>query len=743
MSRKLLLVLSTYIFIGVALAQSQRPVYLNQAVAWNSVKGYYEYLPADYNSSSKNYPLIIWVHGAGQGGEGNSADLPKVLEWGIPKIIKEGIFPSSFNVGGKDFSFIVISPQFTTGWPNGFLLSEMLNYIVSNYRIDPDRIYLTGMSAGGGAVWDFASMNTTNSNRIGAIVPFAGTISPTSPSQEKANIIAQGKLPVWAFHNTHDGTVSVNISRNWVNYINNYDPAVNPPARLTESPVQSNNAVIAHDSWSSVVLPSYKPNGINIYEWMLQQQRRVTVTNKPPYANAGADQGIILPSDVVLNASASNDPDGIIESYQWRKTSGPSSYNFVDANVVRPTVKNLQEGVYEFEVTVTDNLGASSNDRVIVNVSGQPVNAPPVANAGNDITISLPQNTVTLNGCSSNDPENASLVYKWTKTSGPQGTIISDTECSTSVNGLVQGSYIFNLQVTDNEGLTASDNVKITVQAQSNGNTIKVNLFGGENPYNDPQWNNWNIENSIYSSNFNYSNGSASSVSADLTSHGGLADNGQDYETSATICPPEVLRYNSYNTSNRTLTIRGLDPSKQYSIEFYASRSNNGNGTVVEINNVSDTIDTDSNNDDFAKLNVTSSPDGILSVQLSRLGTYQYLAGFIISVESSQARSEAFSITTTRPAEITDDALSNVTDELKIYPNPFSGSLRIEDNSIESKTNYTLILMDVSGKTIWKKILNNQERISETINTTGIKKGLYILQVISKNSKSIYKVVKE
>ncbi|RYD85981.1 MAG: hypothetical protein EOP54_30910, partial [Sphingobacteriales bacterium] len=242
---------------GLAIGQTQSPVYLSQTITNASSKGFYRYLPADYATSTKSYPLIIWVHGAGQVGQGTAAELPKVLEWGLPKIISEGGFPSSFNVNGVNHSFIVISPQFM-GWPSGVNVGAMINYVSNNYRVDAERIYLMGISAGGGGVWDYASISVANSDRVAAMIPFCGTLTPT---QALAGRIAASKMPVWAFHNTHDGTVPVSNSRNWVSYINSYVPTPTPAAKLTEFPVQSNNAVTAHECWSLATLPSYKPEG--------------------------------------------------------------------------------------------------------------------------------------------------------------------------------------------------------------------------------------------------------------------------------------------------------------------------------------------------------------------------------------------------------------------------------------------------------------------------------------------------
>src|SRR5882757_3847863 len=73
--------------------------------------GFYEFLPPGYSTGSGTYPIMIFLHGAGEVGNGGS-DLSRVLANGPPKLITAGTFPTSFTVNGKAFTFIVICPQF-------------------------------------------------------------------------------------------------------------------------------------------------------------------------------------------------------------------------------------------------------------------------------------------------------------------------------------------------------------------------------------------------------------------------------------------------------------------------------------------------------------------------------------------------------------------------------------------------------------------------------------------------------
>jgi len=94
--------------------------------------------------------------------------------------------------------------------------------------------------------------------------------------------------------------------------------------------------------------------------------------NRPPIANAGTDQIITLPTNTsILDGSSSTDPDNNIISYLWTKISGPSSFNIANASIVQTQVNNLIEGVYQFELKVTDAGGLFSKDTMMVTINTQ------------------------------------------------------------------------------------------------------------------------------------------------------------------------------------------------------------------------------------------------------------------------------------------------------------------------------------------------------------------------------------
>src|SRR5205814_1166685 len=114
--------------------------------------------------------------------------------------------------------------------------------------------------------------------------------------------------------------------------------------------------------------------------------------------------------------------------------------------------------------------GASTRDTILVTVNATPPppNQSPTANAGTDINITLPTNSLTLSGNGS-DADGTISSYKWTKISGPnQYSIASSGQAQTIVNNLVQGIYFFEFSVTDNQGVSTRDTTQVTVNAAPN-----------------------------------------------------------------------------------------------------------------------------------------------------------------------------------------------------------------------------------------------------------------------------------
>lgn len=223
-----------------------------------SVGGYYCGLPADYQENNQQYPLLIFLHGGGQFGNGN-IDLPLLLNEGIPQLLDEKLFPPYFITNGQKHSFVILAPQFKYLPPPADVKS-FIDYAVRKYRIDIRRVYLSGMSLGGIITCDVAA---TYPELIAAVVPMAG-VPDTMQLTDKCKTLAAANIPLWIFHNTNDSAVLITRPKTFIQLIESFDPLILP--RFTEF---SSEGLLGHDAWTRATRPQYREDGKNIYEWML------------------------------------------------------------------------------------------------------------------------------------------------------------------------------------------------------------------------------------------------------------------------------------------------------------------------------------------------------------------------------------------------------------------------------------------------------------------------------------------
>lgn len=197
---------------------------------------YLLYLPEGYGQKEKKWPMILFLHGAGERGD----DLSLVEIHGPPKIVQSK----------KDFPFVVVSPQCPNGgwWSKQHeVLISLLDEIIQQYDVDESRICLTGLSMGGYGSW---SLGCEYPDRFAAIAPICGGGDPFLAGRLK-------DLPVWAFHGAKDKTVPLEKSELMVEAVNNAGGDV----KLTVYPEAG------HDSWTETY------NNPELYEWFLRHHR--------------------------------------------------------------------------------------------------------------------------------------------------------------------------------------------------------------------------------------------------------------------------------------------------------------------------------------------------------------------------------------------------------------------------------------------------------------------------------------
>jgi predicted peptidase len=192
-------------------------------------------LPEDYHDDSgKTWPLILFLASA----EDRGNDMELVRESGLAGLIHKG----------KRLPAIVISPQCPSeeGW-NIRILSQLLDEVSTKYRVDADRVYVTGISAGGDATWALA---LAHPERFAAIVPICGDTDPLDATRLKS-------MPIWAFHGMKDDVVPVSETTDMIEAIRK---AGGHP-HLTLFPEEG------HHTWNK----AYSID--ELYTWLLAQKR--------------------------------------------------------------------------------------------------------------------------------------------------------------------------------------------------------------------------------------------------------------------------------------------------------------------------------------------------------------------------------------------------------------------------------------------------------------------------------------
>ena len=465
------------------------------------------------------------------------------------------------------------------------------------------------------------------------------------------------------------------------------------------------------------------PDGHSI---LFRQIKNANIFSAASGIFAGPNQFIRLPLTSVLLNGAITSMNNAVRSINWRKVSGPGIPLIQSPGSLKTLVSGLAPGTYVFELSGINSDGNPVSSTLQVTVLSF---APPIVSAGENQTILLPARSVTLSGEVSSNGGGRVVSTIWSQRSGPNNAlIVSPESIHTQVNGLVSGIYVFGLTVTDNLGNSSYDSAVITV---TEGLPVNVRLYGGADPFRNSQWNNWNVgaaavQGPVTSGLFNYADGSSSNISAILSIHAGLYDNGANYSENATICPDTVLRFVSYMTSTRTLTIKGLDSASKYYLELYGSRNiRSGQGTRYSVGNQTITISTDTNSTKVAVFSPITPAKGSIVVSISRSSVYNYINGFkIVKLLTGPAAMSSDAV----PGTILGNEEEENGDEIQTYPNPVSNNLTI----VNKRGNLLHVgVFDITGR---KLIQAREYNYTNQIDLSRLKKGCYILLVTDEST---------
>lgn len=196
---------------------------------------YLLHVPKKYNENNKTYPVIIYLHGGSQRGN----DLNKLKLYGLPYLVEKG----------RDFDFIIASPQCSDGkfWSTDNWFDSLYADLLTKYRVDTKRVYITGISMGGYGAWQTA---VAYPDKFAAVVPLCGGCD------DSTQICRIKHIPVWTFHGTADDMVPISETERLVKRLE----ACKGLVKFTRLPKEGHGI-------------QYLYEGDAIYNWLLKQHQ--------------------------------------------------------------------------------------------------------------------------------------------------------------------------------------------------------------------------------------------------------------------------------------------------------------------------------------------------------------------------------------------------------------------------------------------------------------------------------------
>lgn len=401
------------------------------------------YLPPSYASGSKTYPLIIHLEGLGEIGTG-IAGLSNLLGTSLPQRISQGLQPSAVNpIDGQTYEFIVVSPQGATSALPWLYLQYILANIISRYRIDTTRIYVTGYSSGGWATWTCVTDSLAFCEQLAAVVPVSAQPVEAIANVNGVNIpraanivnAAAANIGVWNICGSADGFIA--DAQQYTAEINATKPKI--PALLTT--LQG----VGHSAWNQAYDPTWvEPiSKLNFYQWLLQYKLGVTagnnVTPPPPVTIT------YLSTAASASFSRNNCPTG--------NTTSPVIYTVPGGKYTSTVSQAAADAQAQAEIAANGQNFANSN--------GVCVSPKVYSNV-------VASGSFTRNNCLDNYTPSAPVVY--TVPAGKYTSTISQADADSKA----QADITTNGQNNANTTGTCTPNLLTTIQVYADGSIKQV-----------------------------------------------------------------------------------------------------------------------------------------------------------------------------------------------------------------------------------------------------------------------------
>ncbi len=349
-------------------------------------RGYYEFLPsAYYENPSQDFPVVIFFHGLGETGDGMLGDTPpynehlqEVLGNGPPMILNTPSHPLHNLFEQNDV--IVLSPQYTTWWSQS-AIRGFLDFVVSYYRIDPRRIYLTGLSAGSSGVHAFINtdphadqatayvvcavrgkVNEDEGDYLGTRSPYWALVQINASANERG--LAEGSANNLAGYFL--GTAPTDVRASYPGdgsstYTASFDSQTGTWGWESGTPVNEDSNIkvtlfpgASHNSWSATY------NSANMWSWLFAQQKP-TITISSPTDGLLVAEG----NSVSLQASAVDADSNSIAGTELIWESDLDGSLGTGASL---SISNLSVGIHQISCITTDSLYHIGRSTVMVTV---------------------------------------------------------------------------------------------------------------------------------------------------------------------------------------------------------------------------------------------------------------------------------------------------------------------------------------------------------------------------------------
>ena len=437
---------------------------------------------------------------------------------------------------------------------------------------------------------------------------------------------------------------------------------------------------------------------------------------------------------------------------EWKSYDAGNNSNYDQAAYFTVTGQKT----VQFEIRVKD--GSSFGYISVVDINATPLisqpleNLPPVSKAGADKVIDLQTADLTLDGSASNDSDGQIVNWQWRQISGTPVALEQENAAVALLSHLEEGTYLFELTVTDNDGAVSSDTVQV-----SKGNRILID-FGSIAPSTGADflghyWNNVqsvvtdaSLENLVNVSN--QTTGIKFSVPSRIDGDFDVASNGlYGYNTTGTVGDYPATATSDYafahnSTDKGQWQLTGLDATKQYTVKFWGTKDAASRWIEIRLAGTEQwqSYDAGFNNDYTRAASFTFSgvTEATFEIRVKSGSSFGYINVVdVLEIKTSKDASVVSARKNTSVAKPT----APVTATCKVWPNPSNGNFTVQIPATGIQEKISLQLVSLSGQVLYQQELNSLGNALNLNVRVRPAAGLYLLKLKSSGKTWMQQVV--